>query len=186
MSLQLVQPNLEALRRLIGDHGFEERERRAFSLYPPGFAVGSVIEACGEGKTEMIAHFLREHPDFKVAWLERELSVHPYALWQRGVNLMNVLFVEAGAEIFWALTQVLATGGFQAVIVSDEVFAEKDLRRLQLLAEKSQASFFILSEVFHSSWVPQLQLTVGRRAHTQAQTHGAELDIRVSRKRGVG
>lgn len=177
MSLVLVKPSLQELRHLIGAVENQDRERSSFSLFPEGFARGSILELSGPGKTELTALFLREHPEFKVAWIEKELTINPYALLQKGVKTENILFIEAGKELSWCLTQALQSGCFQALI-TNTAFEEKDLRRYQLLAERSQAHFFLLSKEIHPSWVPNLQLKI------QKKKQG--LEIKTLRKRGMG
>jgi hypothetical protein len=154
----------------------QERERIKFSLYPAGFLTGSVVELAGVSKTEFLSLFLCEHADFKVAWLEDNITINPYALFQKGVRLENLLFVEAKKEMSWCLTQILQSGCFQAVVVSNQRFIEKDLRRYQLLSERGNLNFFILSEKFHQSWVPNLQLEIFKEENN--------LGIRTYKKRG--
>lgn len=168
MSLALVKPSLQELRQLIGAVEHVERERSSFALFQEGFPKGAIIEVSGSGKTELVALFLKEHPDFKVAWIEKEITINPYALFQKGLKTENVLFIEAKEQLEWCLNQALQSGCFQAIVTTTEAatnssFDEKDLRRYQLLSERSQAHFFLLSENLHQSWVPNLQLKVKKK-----------------------
>ncbi len=169
---------VEQLRELVGAQADTVARRSSFSLYPEGLPQGGVIELVGEGKTQWVAQFLAEHRDFKVAWVERVLSVYPYGLMQKGVKLEQVLFIEAGREITWTLAQVLASGCFRAVVSYSELFSENELRRLQLLSERTAAHIFVLSEASHKSWVPVLQIEV--------QKSSGELVAHVLRRRGAG
>ena len=181
MSLVLVKPSLQELRHLIGAVENLERERSSFSFFQDGFPKGSIIEMSGAGKTELVALFLKEHPEFKVAWIEREMTINPYALFQRGLRTENVLFIEAGNELAWCLNQALQSGCFQVLVtnsITDSISDEKDLRRYQLLAERSQAHFFLLSESLHQSWVPNLQLKIKKKK--------LGFDIETVKKRGMG
>lgn len=165
MNLVLTKPSLEELRQLIGSSQLLQREKSDFSLFQEGFPKGSIIELCGVGKTELVSLFLKEHPDFKTVWIEREFSANPYALFQKGVRMENVLFIEAGKQLAWCVNQALQSGCFQALVTNldgDRRTEEKDLRRYQLLAERSGAHFFLLSEELHQSWVPNLQLKIAR------------------------
>lgn len=162
MALALVKPSIAELRELIGAQETPLREKSAFTLMPEGLPKRSLIELTGPGKTEFVATFLREHPDFKVAWVESQITINPYALLQKGVELSNVLFVEGGEDCRWCLTQALQSGCFQAVVAEDRQFVEQDLRRFQLLSEKGRNHFFLLSEKLHQSWVPHLQIEIGR------------------------
>ncbi len=161
----------DELRQRLGADG-QTKERTSFSFYEDGFAVGSLIEIVGPTKTTALALFLSEHPEMRVAWVTSKLTVHPFALSQKGANLQNILFVEAGNQVNWCLIQVLESGCFQ-VIVADigvagpslktghadvSVFSERELRRYQLLSESYHTHFFLLSRQAHKSWVPHLQL----------------------------
>lgn len=181
MSLALVKPSLQELRQLIGAVEHVERERSSFALFQKGFPKGSIIEVCGPGKTELVALFLKEHPEFKVAWIEREITINPYALFQKGLKTENVLFIEAKEQLEWCLNQALQSACFQAIVtnaLTSSSFDEKDLRRYQLLAERSQAHFFLLSENLHQSWVPNLQLKVKKKK--------LGFNIETIKKRGMG
>lgn len=166
MSLVLAKPSLEELRQLIGSAQHLERERSDFTLFREGFPKGSIIEISGHGKTELVSLFLKEHPDMKVAWIEKELTINPYGLFQKGVKTENVLFIEAGKQLAWCINQALQSGCFQALVTNldvDRSTDEKDLRRYQLLSERCGAHFFLLSEDLHQSWVPNLQLKVSKK-----------------------
>lgn len=177
MALNLVKPTIAELRQLIGATQSEARPRHQFSLYPEGFFEGSFVELTGAGKTEFIALFLQENPTLKVAWIEETITVNPYALRQKKVNLDNVIFIEGRKELTWCLTQVLGSGCFQIIITQNVKFTDKDLRRFQLLSEKSQSHFFLLSTTAVSSWVPHLQLKITKNKF--------DWNIQTLRKRGV-
>ena len=178
MPITLVKPTLAQLRELIGAVQTQARERHHFSIYPEGLPQGSLIEIAGSGKTEFVALFLKEQPELKTAWVEDSISINPYALRQKGVRLKNILFIEAGREISWCLNQALQSGCFQVVVAESRSFREKDLRRYQLLSEKSNGHFFLLSETLGKSWAPHLQF--------QVEKLGSQLKIKNSRQRGLG
>jgi hypothetical protein len=153
--------SLAELRELIGAvDGSNLRATRSFSLIPTGVPQGCLIEISGFGKTELLSVFLREHPELLVAWLEMQITVNPYALWQRGVNVDHMLFIEAHSEPLWCVQQILKSQLFQVVVMSGLRFQELELRKLQLLVEKSQSHLILLSHQLHQSWVPALQMVV--------------------------
>lgn len=158
MGLQIVKPTIAELRELIGATKPDDRPRHACSLYPEGFAVGSFVELTGSQRTEFTAQFLSENPELKVAWVEESITINPYALKQKGVCLDHILFIEGKKDLAWCLNQVLGSGCFQIVVTENSRFQEKDLRRFQLLSEKAQNHFFLLSANPTPSWVPHLQL----------------------------
>jgi hypothetical protein len=177
MALTLVKPTIAELRQLIGAVPAETRPRHSFSLYPSGFHTGSFVELTGTSRTEFITLFLRENAELNVAWVEESITINPYAMKQKGVVLDNILFIEAGKNVPWCLSQVLGSGCFQILVTENSRFTEKDLRRFQLLSEKSQSHFFLLSETPTTSWVPNLQLKV---AHIDSHW-----DVQSLRKRGA-
>jgi hypothetical protein len=178
MSLALVKPTIEELRQLIGSGSIDNKERSSFSLYPKGFQVGSITEICGSGKSQAVAIFLKEHSDYKAAWIEEKITINPYALFQKGVKLENILFIEAQDQMNWCVDQALQSGCFKVLITQDPEIKEKELRRYQLIAEKNHSHFFLLSEKLQSSWVPQLQLKVIKSA--------SGIEFEIVRKRGLG
>ena len=177
MALHLVKPSLAELRELMGASAMQARPRHYCSLYPDGFSVGSLVELTGTGKTEFTALFLKENPQLKTAWVEESITINPYALKQRGVNLDSLFFVEGGKETLWSLNQVLSSGCFQVIVCENTRFTEKDLRRFQLLSEKTQNHFFLLSKESSASWVPQIQLKVSK--------YDKQWDVHTLRKRGA-
>lgn len=162
MALPIAKPSLAELREMIGATSLPARSRTSFSLYPQGFSVGTLVEVTGLSRTEFIALFLKENSQLKIAWIEETITINPYALKQKGVQLDNFLFVEGKGEIAWCISQVLSSGCFHVVVIENARWSEKDLRRFQLLSEKSQNHFFLLSTHPSSSWVPHLQLRVAR------------------------
>lgn len=152
---------LTELRKLIGAiDGTQTKPSRPFSLLTHGVPLSSLIEITGIGKTEFVASFLKEHRGLKTAWIEKKISINPYALWQRGVDTNSILFLECGGEAIWATQQVIGSHVFQAIVLSEIEFSEKDLRKFQLLIEKTNAHLLLLSKEVHQSWVPALQIQV--------------------------
>ncbi len=175
--LMLAKPTIAELRQMIGSRENQLRERSSFSLYPEGFSVGSVIEITGRGKTEWLASFLKEHPDYKVAWVESEISINPYALFQKQVDLKNILFIEAKNQVMWCLTQALGSGCFKVMITGDYQLTENEMRRCQLLSEKHQAHFFMLGEKSNETWIPSLKLKILKSQN--------QLKVSIIKKRGL-
>lgn len=155
---------LVELKQMIGiNDGANCLPKQSFSLFHSGFPKGRLIEISGTGKTEFISTFIKENSEGeeknRTAWIENKLTVNPFGLWQRGIKLDQILFVET-KEVEWATQQILQSQLFKIVVLSQIKFDEKDLRRFQLLTEKSEGYLFVLSEELHKSWVPSLQLEV--------------------------
>jgi hypothetical protein len=141
------------------------RERYPFSSAPLGIPRGALTEITGHGKTEVMIRFLSENPRLRVAWIEDEMSVYPCAILQRGVRLDRVLFVEAGRDLFWAVSQCLRSGLFECVVLSyQRNLDEKTYRRLQLEVEKADIGLFLLPEMPQKAWPISMKLQVERKS----------------------
>jgi hypothetical protein len=170
---------LQKLRESIGAiDGSLQKLKIAYSGFESGFPQGGIVEVIGTGKTEFVAKFLSEHEQEKAAWIESEFSVNPCALSQKGVALGNVLFMRTQRESIWTVREVLQSQVFSIVVTSFVEFPENDLRRMQILAERAKVNLFILSQEFHHSFVPQLQLQVSRDQQT------GRLEWKIKKQRG--
>lgn len=141
----------------------------------PVGALTEVSGPAGGGKTELILEYLARRfsasPSLRVAWIERQFTLYPPVLASREIVLEQVFFVDAGGSAegaLWASHQILRSGVFSAVVIAAEVRDTIALRRLQLAAEKAQASVFLLSDfpLKGSTWPIRLQL------HTRRSSEG--------------
>lgn len=174
----MAKHSLAELRQLIGTiDGSRPKHRRAFSKLPPGLPVGCLVEFSGQGKTELLSQFLKEHPELQTAWIEPTLSINPYALWQRGVDVSKILFIEGGKASVWAAHQVLQSQAFELLTLSGLRLDERELRRLQLLTEKCESHLILLSPEPLKSWALALQIEV--------QQTSAVSTFRILRNRGA-
>lgn len=177
---KILDHKIVELRRQIGAiDGTAKKEVVRFSGYEAGFPKSAVVEIAGSGKTELVAQFLSEHPELRVAWIESELSVFPLALMQRKVAMGRVLFVEGGANCLWTAQQVLQSQLFHVVVLSHLHVDERILRKLQLATEKSEAMVLSLNANLSSSWVSRLQIEVSRLSAAQG------LLVKTKRQRGL-
>lgn len=173
---------ITSLRELIGTaSGYRNRSSLSFSLLDGGIPKGALTEISGPGKTEFLVRFLSEHPSLKVAWIEDQISIYPYAIFQRKAQLQRVLFAEAGSNSLWALMQILRSQIFGVIVFSSTttippsksgvgggigreslraLFEERTLRAMQLSAEKSQAAVVFLRDEPGDSWPISLQVRV--------------------------
>lgn len=127
--------------------------------YPPGFPQGRLSAIYGPKKTEFVVHFLAEHTNFRVAWIENEMSIYPFAMEQRHACLKRILFIEAHQDLPWAALQVLNSKIFPIVIIQSSPLPTMDLRKLQLAAEKSMSVvIFLLEKPRQKKWPIALQI----------------------------
>ena len=166
-SLANKKETLAKLRQMIGAlDGSMPKEGHFFTLLGESLPKGGVVEFCGAGKTSAWVEFLREHPQLRVVWLECELSLYPLALLQRDIDLERIFFLDEKSgsreNFVWALHQILQSHVFDVVTIVNMKFSETELRRWQLLAERSKQIVILLSQEPHASWVPALQIEVKR------------------------
>ena len=157
---------LQELRTRLG--AFEspfQREAFPYSRLAAGLPRGILVELSGHGKTEAVAAFLAENSSLRVAWVERSFSLLPSALLQRQVNLEKIFFVEGGRDSAWAASAILRSRLFPVVVYGAPYEDERELRRFQLLAEKSATTMLLLAEEpLPHAWPIRLSLAcAGRR-----------------------
>lgn len=121
--------------------------------------IGALSQVTGSTRVSWLVERLAEKPELSVAWIEKELSVFPTALAQRGVDLDSVLYVETGnsfADWEWAVLQVLDSQLFQLVVMAFEPVSSsammRTLKRFQIAAERARAAAVFLSEKETSAW----------------------------------
>lgn len=173
---------LQALRAQVGalDGTFQIETYKHQDLQV-GVPKGAVVELLGPARYEFVAHFLAQQNQ-ACLWVQKDLSFFPTALFQRGIDLTKNVFVEAGNDVQWVLKQVLQSQIFPFIVGEDFAIQEKDLRKLQLLAERSGASFLHLCSDYRPSWVPMLTLNVEQRLGADGQL---TFSSQVLRKRGA-
>lgn len=157
-----MQSMAELRARIQGLHSPLHRESFSFSLMPEGIPRGALVELSGRGKCECVAAFLAENPQYTI-WIEEKRLIFPTALIQRKVNLKHIHFVEGGKEAPWALAAALRSKAFPILIYDGILGDEKDHRRWQLLAEKSNATVLLLREKHREFWPIFLSLKVNGR-----------------------
>lgn len=153
---------LEEIRARLS--ALESRPRKEFLPFSPlvgGLPRGALVEITGHGKTGAAVQFLAENSALRAAWVEGSFSLFPPALLQRRANLQKILFVEGGAQSAWAAGTLLRSGLFPILVYSAPYGCERELRRFQLLAEKSATTMLLLGEAPQPhAWPIQLSLEV--------------------------
>jgi hypothetical protein len=149
---------IEKLRSLVGTK--TERELIPFSLLSHGIPKGAITEISGKGKTEFVLQFLKENPEIRVAWIERNFSAYPFGFLQREVSLDRFLFIEGERDLDWCVYQALRTSVFQAVIVYSEHMELNSLRRIQLQSEKALSATLWLTNEPKDAWPVHLRIAI--------------------------
>ena len=142
------------------------RLKLSHPFFEPGIPRGAITQISGPGSTEALLALLRGHPELKAAWVERRLSAYPEGLVERGVDLGQILFVEAGEAWAWALTQLLLSKIFGVVALASRPRAKDvglELRRLQIAAERSGAALLLLGPQEGPAWALKLSLEASLR-----------------------
>ncbi len=153
-------PTLDELRALVQTK--IRKESLSSSYLQSGIPMGAITEISGAGKTEFTLKFLAEHPELKVAWVEKSFSAYPIGFLQRHVSLSQMFFVESAEQTNWVLLQVLRAQIFSVVVVYSDDIDLKTLRRIQIASEKAQTATIWLSMKQSSSWPVCLQVNVHR------------------------
>jgi hypothetical protein len=138
--------SLPELRARIGAFTQPQKEKFPCSFFSEGLPRGALVEICGHGKREAVVEFLAENAQHSTAWIEKEFTLFPAAVSQREAALEKIFFIEGGKESAWAASAVLRSQLFPIVVYQAPYGEERELRRFQLLAEKSKSTMIFLSE----------------------------------------
>lgn len=168
--------DLDTLRALLRPKAL--RQRLDFSLVESGIPAGALTEINGHGKTEAVVRFLQEHPDFRVAWIEKSFSFYPAALSSWGIEVRRFLFVESAQETLWVALQAVRSSAFHVVILYHNEFETEELRKLQLAAEKTSCAVLWLSAT-----VPENPWPIALRLRACRSSEDGKLDISILQRR---
>jgi hypothetical protein len=176
MSAQLEK--IKNLRMLMSEiTGPVQKEFFRADGVPGGIPRGALVELCGSRKTEWVIQFLCANESVQAFWLEKEQSILPTAIQQRGVNLERLTFgvVE---ELYPAVRRVIQSQLFEAVVVPSVFDELRVLKALQLLAEKANTTVFLLAKKPQAAFPISVQLDVKGK--------GSNLDIAVLKHKAAG
>ena len=143
-----------------------------FSLLTGGLPKTGLVEISGQlgsGKTESVLIFLKENPSIKLSWIETHFTVYPASFFQYQVELSRILFIDLGSSLsrqsaFWSTAQILKSSLFQAIVLSQIIFTEIELRRIQLLSKQTGTLILFLQKtpIREKSWPLTLQIEASR------------------------
>lgn len=157
METAFTLSRLDDLKKRLSAWSPMEKPRLSWSLLPEGIPQGAVVELSGSGKTTALAHFLQENPQ-KTAWLEKNFSLFPSALAQLHLSLEQFHFFHTKENSTWAATALLRSQLFPFLVYHAPHGGEKELRRFQLLSERSKTTFFLFSQKPSLAWPIALSL----------------------------
>jgi hypothetical protein len=168
--MEATATTLDELRYMIAaKQGYHNRGSLHCSQLQDGLPIGAITQIYGFGKTEAAVQIIKDNPGLKAAWIEPEFELNPLAIAQRDVDLTRMLFAEAGEHLVWSCLQVLKSQLFPIVVLKDAPMDEMLLRKLQLAAEKAQASLIILTEEFSPSWPISLMVKAKRNDNKEVE-----------------
>ena len=183
-----------------------------YALVEGGLPQGGLIEisgTAGGGRIEALLRFLAENAGLQAAWVEEGATIYPCAFPQHGVGLERVLFVNAEpahpqqkSPLLDCAHQILKSGIFGALIlipttvphagrppgIGVEIIRgaprEIELRRLQIAAEKSGTTVFIVREKpsVECTWPLAVQLCVSRVSPSRGDQRG-EIRVQVLKRK---
>lgn len=145
--------------------------------FPSGIAKGIVVELLGNARTEWLLQFFCLYPDHYIFWCEREAFINPTAIHQRGVGLERIKFINSRGDLQQVLRIALESKFYPFVLAPNRMTDIKSYQRLNLLAEKSKSTIFLLAEKnFSQAWPISLQLEInfcktGISVQVQRQKH---------------
>lgn len=152
---------LTSLREQIGSNQVQDREFWKAPLLSSGVPKGIIVELIGNAYTEWLLQFFKEHPENYIYWCERDSSVNPTAIYQRGINLERIKFVITGDELQQPLRLALESNSYPFLVAPSRFDDVKIFQRLHLLAEKSKSTLFFLGQnKFSQAWPISLQLEI--------------------------
>lgn len=133
---------------------------------PSGVPKGTVVEITGPRKYEWYISFLKQHPELRCFWAERQPQVLPTSLHQRGVNLENITFGILGDDCFVSIRKIIQSQVYPVILTTTPFKELKMLRAFQLLTEKSNTILFLAgSKEVTPAWPISLQLHIARGAN---------------------
>ena len=151
---------IQKLRLLIGEmSGLQPKEFFRADDLPLGIPRGALVEVSGNLKTEWLIRFLRQNEKLQAFWMEKEQTILPTAIQQRGVGLDRVVFGEV-SDLYPALRRVVQSQLFEVVIVPSAFEELRVLKALQLLAEKANTTVFLVAKKPQPAWPISVQLEV--------------------------
>lgn len=145
-----------------------------------GWRRGAVTELCGKtgaGKTTLALRSAAKltQKNQWVALISHGAPFFPPAFHAEGVVLHYLLWIRPKIKEHcrWALDQVTRSGLFPLVIAYDLSLQEREIRRVQLAAEKSSTVVLLLSDSLtsFSSWVTHCRLLVERPKKNSLMIH---------------
>lgn len=155
---------LNALRLILGEQKITvHKEFWQAPALPSGIPRGVIVELLGRCKTEWLIQFLVMHPEFKIFWIEKEQSILPTALQQRGLDLTKITFGTFGSQLVQPVRRVIQSQNFE-VILAPNLFTEiKVFQAFQIFTEKSNTTLFLFGDkVASTAWPISLQLDIDK------------------------
>jgi hypothetical protein len=172
---------LQNLRQITGSVISTDKEFWAAPDFSAGVAKGIVAELLGNARTEWLLKFFAMHTEQYIFWCERESAANPTAIYQRGVNLERIKFVNSSGDLQIPLRLALECQHYPFVVAPNGFSDIKIFQRFQFLAEKSKSTLFLLgNQNFSQAWPIALQLEInfspeGFNLWVQKQKYGIGL-----------
>lgn len=171
---------IQKLKLLIGEMGgLAPKEFFRADDVPMGIPRGALVEVSGPLKTEWVIRFLRNNEKVQTFWMEKEQTILPTAIQQRGVGLDRVVFAEVD-DLYPALRRVVQSQLFEIVVVPSAFEELRVLKALQLLAEKAHTTVFLLAKKFQPAWPISVQFEVS------GAPKAASLDVNIFKHKPAG
>lgn len=167
------------LRLKTGNLIFFDMEFWEAPHFPSKVARGIVVELLGNAKTEWLLQLFKAYPENYIFWCERTCRINPAALYQRGIQLERIQFINTQQDLKQPLRLALESQHYPFIVAPSCFHEIPVLQRLSHLAKTSKSTLFLLSEdKFSTAWPISLQLRINHSSHgfdilIQKQKHGA-------------
>jgi len=114
--------------------------------WPQGAVVELLLDRWGVGELQLCLPALLSlvQSGQRVVFVAPPYPIYLPAFVAFNLDLFSVMQCEAKNEALWVMEQLLASGACAAVLAWPAWVKEKDIRRLQLAADKSQSLAFLL------------------------------------------
>ena len=143
-----------------------------------GVPKGVLVELIGNARTEWLLKLFALHQDNLIIWCEREPTVAPTAIHQRGIDLKRIKFINSKGDLQQPLRTALESQLYPFIVAPQRFEDVNIFRRLSLLAEKSKSNiFFLPKDGLSNAWPISLQLEInlsdeGFQIQIHKQKHG--------------
>jgi hypothetical protein len=169
---------LQDLRQRTGSNEISKKDLLPAPNFHSGVAVGIVAELMGTARVDWLIDFFKMNPEKLILWCKSASQPNPQALYQRGIALERIKFVNTTGSDQQVIRIALESQLYPFIIAPNHFEEVRDFQRMHLLAEKSKSIVFLLAQKkFSQAWPISLQLEINSHENSfdifvHKQKHG--------------